>query len=296
MTQTTALIVAAGRGSRFRGEVPKQYVALAGEPVLRHTVRAFKDHGAVASVRVVIHPDDRSHYDAAAVGLGLDPPVEGGASRQESVRLGLESLAGDPPDYILVHDAARPLVDHGTISRVIDALELGPGAIAALPLGDSIARVADGFIQEPVDRDGLWAAQTPQGFRYAELLAAHRAAADGVQPYTDDAAVARAAGLAVAVVEGTPNNIKVTTADDLDRAAALLSQAVGVPRVGFGFDVHKFADPEPAVDAVLLCGVPVPHDRGLAGHSDADVGLHAITDAVLGAIGAGDIGDHFPRS
>lgn len=286
MTGCVALIVAAGRGTRFGGELPKQYRDLGGTPVLRHSIAAFRDHPRIAAVRAVIHPNDRALYDRAVSGFELLPPVAGGASRQESVRLGLESLAGRAPDTVLIHDGARPFITAPVIDRVLDALRAAPGAIAALPVTDSLKRGA-GSIAASVERDGLWRAQTPQGFRFAEILAAHRAAAGN--ELTDDAAVAERAGLAVSLVMGSEDNTKITTEDDLRRAARLAEAALEM-RVGQGFDVHRFT----AGSAVRLCGIAVPHDQALEGHSDADVGLHALTDALLGAIGAGDIGLHFP--
>ncbi|HEY0836918.1 MAG TPA: bifunctional 2-C-methyl-D-erythritol 4-phosphate cytidylyltransferase/2-C-methyl-D-erythritol 2,4-cyclodiphosphate synthase [Azospirillum sp.] len=288
MPSCIALIVAAGSGQRFGAGRPKQYHDLAGHPVLRHTVRAFRHHPQVTAVRVVINPDHRDLYDAAVAGLGLPEPVAGGATRQESVRNGLEALAADAPDLVLIHDAARPLIDAATVSAVIAALETTPGAIAAVPVTDTLKRGADGVSTGTVDRAGLWRAQTPQGFRFADIRAAHRDAA-GLD-LTDDAAVAERAGLAVALVPAREENFKVTTPDDLTRATQLLLATLSDVRTGSGFDVHRFTEG----DRVILCGVPVPFERALAGHSDADVALHALTDALLGAIGAGDIGSHFP--
>lgn len=285
-----ALIVAGGSGRRFGGELPKQYHDLLGRPVLRRTVEAFLAHPGVNGVRVVIDPACRDLYDQAVVGLDLPEPVAGGASRQDSVRNGLESLAREAPGRVLIHDAARPLVDADTISAVIAALDDHAGAIAAVPVADTLKRGADGLVGATVDRNGLWRAQTPQGFRFAEILAAHHAAA-GLE-LTDDAAVAERAGLPVALVPSREENFKVTTQDDLIRAAQALSLALADVRTGSGFDVHRFTDG----DHVTLCGVKVPHAQGLEGHSDADVGLHALTDAILGALGAGDIGSHFPPS
>ena len=286
---TVALVVAAGRGQRFGATLPKQYLPLAGKPVLRHGVEAFARHPSVDAVRVVIHGDDRQRYEAALSGLTLLPPVEGGATRQESVRRGLESLAGLACERVLIHDAARPLVDAALIDRTLAALDHAAGAIPALPIADTVKRAEDGLIAETLDRTRLFRAQTPQTFRYADILAAHRAAAGG--ELTDDAAVAEASGLAVALVAGTENNFKVTNETDLLRAQRLLAPAVDL-RCGNGFDVHRFCPG----DKVMLCGIAVPHDRGLEGHSDSDVGLHSLTDALLGAIGAGDIGMHFPPS
>lgn len=296
MGDCVALIVAAGRGSRFGFEVPKQYLPLAGMAVLRHAAIAFLAHPEVGPVRVVIHEKDRDLYRAAVEGLDLLAPVTGGGTRQESVRLGLESLAELAPESVLIHDAVRPFVDAGTISRVIEALAATPGAIAAVPVSDSLKRGADGRIAEAVDRDGLWRAQTPQGFRFAEILAAHRAAAGLAEgsELTDDAAIAGRAGLAVTLVAGSEQNFKLTTKEDLERGEMLLAALEADIRTGMGFDVHGFGAAGDDESHVMLCGVAVPYEAGLIGHSDADVGLHALTDALLGAIGAGDIGSHFP--
>ena len=291
MPGTYVVIVAAGRGARMGGTVPKQYRDLAGRPVLRRSIDAFLAVPGVAGIRVAIHPDDRPLYDAATVGLGLLPPVAGGTDRQESVLNALESLAPLAPDAVLIHDAARPLVDRGTIQRTIDAFATADGALAALPVTDSLHRAGDGSrAAGPVDRSNLWRAQTPQGFRFAALLSAHRThrgAALG-----DDAAVAEAAGLDVRLAIGSAENIKITTEEDLRHAERLLMARLSDLRTGHGYDVHRFGPG----DHVMLCGVRIAHDRGLIGHSDADVGLHALVDALLGAIGAGDIGVHFPPS
>ncbi len=289
MARCVALVVAAGRGARFGGDVPKQWRLLAGRPILRHSLALLAGHPAIDAVRVVIHPDDLPLYDQAAEGLALAPPIAGGASRQESVRLGLEALAQDAHDLVLIHDGARPFAESALISRVVRALHLHAGAIPALPVHDTLKRGEDGLIRETVPRAGLWRAQTPQGFHFAALLEAHRAAAG--HDLTDDAAVAERAGLGVALVEGAESNVKITTTQDLERAERSLS-GPGEVRVGSGFDVHKFCPG----DHVMLGNIVIPHEAGLEGHSDADVALHALTDALLGAIGAGDIGRHFPPS
>jgi len=299
--RAAVLIVAAGRGARAArgdGDPPKQYADLAGRPVLARTIAAFETVAAVTSISVVIHPDDRSLYDACVRDCGrLTPPVLGGARRQDSVRLGLEALACDAPDLVLIHDAARPLVAPAVIARVIGALGERDGAIAALPLADTLKRErGPHLIGETVPRAGLWRAQTPQGFRFAAILAAHRrAAAEGRDEVTDDAALAEWAGLDVALVPGAARNFKITTQEDMAMADELL-RGVGGPdwetRTGTGFDVHAFCPG----DHVWLGGVRIPHERGLSGHSDADAPLHALTDALLGAIGDGDIGQHFPPS
>ncbi len=296
MPLCAALIVAAGRGERFAREVPKQYLPLAGAPVLRHCAATFTANPRIGPVRVVIHEDDRERYAEAVAGLDLLAPVTGGATRRESVRLGLESLAELAPDRVLIHDAARPFVDAATIDRVIAALEHAPGAIAAVPLSDTLKRGDGGRIVETVPRQGLWRAQTPQAFRFADILAAHRAFAagdPGAEP-TDDAAIAERAGLTVSLVAGGEENFKLTTPEDLKRAETLLGAAKADVRTGLGFDVHGFGAGADGQQHLMLCGVKVPHDATLIGHSDADVGLHALTDALLGAIGAGDIGEHFP--
>ena len=287
MTDCVALVVAAGRGSRFGGDTPKQWHDLGGRAVLRHSLAAFAAHPQIDAVLAVIHADDRQHYDAAAAGLALGPPVVGGPSRQDSVRLGLEALVPLAPRRVLIHDGARPFLDAGLISRVVTALDHHPGAIPALAVHDTLKLGVDGLIENTVPRDGLFRAQTPQGFHFAPILEAHRAAAG--RQLTDDAAVAEQAGLAVALVAGAEENRKITTREDLDRAAARLAGG-GEIRVGSGFDVHRFT----AGDRVILCNLPIPHDAGLDGHSDADAALHALTDALLGTIAAGDIGRHFP--
>ena len=285
-----ALVVAAGRGTRLGAVLPKQYLPLAGRPLLRHTLEALSAHPRLAGITAVIHPDDRALYEQAVTGLGLLPPVAGGAQRQDSVRNGLEALTAHRPTLVLIHDGARPFVDAATIDRVIAALEDAPGAIVALRVRDTVKREVGGHVGGTIEREGLWRALTPQGFHFDAILAAHRAAAGG--ELTDDSAIAEAAGMKVALVEGSEENFKVTTAEDLARAERLLAARLGDVRTGQGFDVHAFGPG----DKVCLCGVAVPHERGLVGHSDADVGLHALTDAVLGAIGAGDIGMHFPPS
>jgi 2-C-methyl-D-erythritol 4-phosphate cytidylyltransferase/2-C-methyl-D-erythritol 2,4-cyclodiphosphate synthase len=285
-----ALIVAAGRGHRFGGELPKQYRLLGGRPLLWYSAAAFSRHPGITAVRAVIHPDDHELYARATEGLCLLEPVMGGIERQDSARLGLESLAPLGPERVLIHDAARPRPGDALIQRTIDALDRWAGAIPALPVTDTLKRAAsDGPITGTVDRAGLWRAQTPQAFRYVDILAAHRAAAG--RALTDDAAVAEAAGLVIGHVMGSEDNIKVTTEDDL-RRAGVESGAHSDVRTGLGFDVHRFGPGQ----SVWLCGLEIPHGHGLVGHSDADVGLHAATDALLGAIGAGDIGMHFPPS
>jgi 2-C-methyl-D-erythritol 4-phosphate cytidylyltransferase/2-C-methyl-D-erythritol 2,4-cyclodiphosphate synthase len=288
MTDCIALIVAAGSGTRFGGEQPKQYQPLAGRAVLCHSAETLLGHRAISEVRVVISAEHRALYDTAAADLPLLPPVIGGANRQDSVRNGLESLAEMQPAQVLIHDAARPFLSSAIIDRTVAALADVAGAIVAVPVTDTLKRARDGQVGETVDRNGLWRAQTPQAFRFGEILAAHRAAKGAAM--TDDAAVAEAAGLPMKLVMGADDNFKITTAEDMRRAERLLAPGASEFRTGAGYDVHRFAPG----DGVTLCGVRVAHDQALEGHSDADVGLHALTDAILGAIGAGDIGSHFP--
>lgn len=292
MRRVTALIVAAGRGSRFGGPLPKQYALLDGVPVLRRTIAAFRATPAVGRILVVIGAEDDARYEAATRGLGLPAPVPGGTSRQQSVLHGLEALAAAAPEFVAIHDAARPFVRPADIEACLVAASADgiDGAILGIPLADTLKRVGAGqTITETVPRSDLWRAQTPQVFRFAPLLAAHRAAAllaaDEATALTDDAAVAERAGLKLVMVAGTEDNRKITTTADL----ALPHMET---RTAFGFDVHGFAPG----NAVMLGGVAIPHGQTLAGHSDADVALHALTDAVLGTIGAGDIGKHFPPS
>jgi 2-C-methyl-D-erythritol 4-phosphate cytidylyltransferase/2-C-methyl-D-erythritol 2,4-cyclodiphosphate synthase len=286
MSGTLALIVAAGRGQRAGGGVPKQYRPVGGVPVLRRTAAVLCGHDGIDGVCVAIHPDDRSRYDDALNGLPLLPPVPGGATRQDSVRAGLEGLVDRSPDIVLIHDAARPFAAPAVIDRVISGAREHGAAIAALPVVDTLKCAADGTIAGTVDRTGLWRAQTPQGFAYAPILEAHRRAAG--RDYSDDAAVAEAAGMAVQLVLGGEENFKITTEDDFARAEAIVSRN-RQPRTGYGFDVHAFGPG----DHLWLGGVRIGHDRALRGHSDADVALHALTDAILGAAADGDIGIHF---
>lgn len=287
MDDCVALILAGGRGTRLGADTPKQFLPLGGKTVLRHAAEAFLDHPAVDRVRVVIAAGDRPRHDEALSGLAVMEPVLGGPSRQDSALRGLESLCGSPPRLVLIHDAARPFPGPGTIARTVRALERHPAAAPALPLTDTIKEAHGGLVDRTVDRSRLRSVQTPQGFRFPQILAAHRAAA--AREATDDAAVAEQAGLEVALVAGSKANIKITTEDDLVLARHLLG-GEGTQRTGFGFDVHAFGPG----DSITLCGVEIPHDRGLIGHSDADAALHAVTDALFGAVGAGDIGMHFP--
>lgn len=292
MAGCAVLILAGGSGSRVGSDIPKQYLTIGGKPVIRRTVEAFLRHPAIDTVRVVIAAGDRARYTEALAGLELPDPVDGGATRQESGRNGLESLTDSAPDLVLIHDAARPFVDHAVIDRVVAALENNSAVLPAIPVADTLKRGAGSppAVQDTVDRENIWRAQTPQGFRYADILSAHRAA-DG-RELTDDTAVAEAAGMTVALVTGSEENFKITTREDMERAERMTGNMSGETRIGTGFDVHAFGEG----DHVTLCGIRIDHDRALEGHSDADVALHAVTDALLGAIAEGDIGSHFPPS
>jgi len=281
--RSAAILVAAGSGSRFGGESPKQFLPLLGRPVLRHAAEALARH-----VDLLQPVSDPSPIDAALSGLAHLPTVPGGDTRQQSVLAGLEALVPHAPDIVLVHDAARPHIPPGTIPALLAALDSFDGAIPAAPVADTLKRVAGGVIQATVPRDALFRAQTPQAFRFAALLAAHRDSA--AAQATDDAALLEATGQ-VAIVPGSDDNIKLTYPEDRARLERIMA-ASSVPRVGTGFDVHVLAEGRP----LMLCGVRVPHDKGLAGHSDADVGIHALCDAIYGALAEGDIGRHFPPS
>jgi 2-C-methyl-D-erythritol 4-phosphate cytidylyltransferase/2-C-methyl-D-erythritol 2,4-cyclodiphosphate synthase len=279
-----AIVVAAGRGTRMGGGEPKQWRPLAGRPVLAHAVDALRMAG-VARVVLVLHPDDMARPEI--------PPgctvVAGGDARDASVRAGLAALAADPPDHVLIHDGARPFPGAAVVARLLAALETHPGAAPALAVTDALWRGAGGLVSGVQDRAGLFRAQTPQAFRYAAITAAHAAHPGGA---ADDVAVARAAGLDVAIVDGDEDNLKLTFPADFARAEGIIRGRSMDIRIGNGFDVHAFCDGT----HVWLCGVAVPHSRGLLGHSDADVGMHALTDAIYGALGEGDIGVHFPPS
>ncbi|WP_027134463.1 2-C-methyl-D-erythritol 4-phosphate cytidylyltransferase [Geminicoccus roseus] len=285
------LVVAAGRGERFGSDLPKQYLDLLGSSVLRRAIHPFLDHPRITGVRAVIAPGHENYYQAAMAGLDLLPPVIGGATRQDSVLAGLEALAGDPPDLVLVHDAARPLVTRGLIDRVLLALDQADAALPGLPVVDSLRRVEAGRVCGEISRDGLVRAQTPQGFRFQTVLDAHRRHA-GDTSVTDDVELVRRDGGQVAWVDGEEDNLKVTRSDDLAIAARTLGARPRRFASGLGFDIHATAPDRP----LFLGGVEIPAPFGLAGHSDADVLLHALTDALLGTIGAGDIGVHFPPS
>lgn len=287
--QIVALIVAAGRGTRAGGGLPKQYRDVGGEPVLRRTMRSLLASQLVGRILTVIHPDDSDLYEAAVLrDERILPPVHGGAERALSVRAGLEALTEAAPDLVLIHDAARPFVSTRVIADVVTALADHDGALAAIPIVDALRREEAGVCGAPVPREGVWRAQTPQGFRFPAILAAHRA--NGDPKAADDAEIARAAGLKVALVESEAENFKITTPRDFERAER--QARMGETRVGLGYDVHAFTEGH----SVTLCGIEIPFERSLSGHSDADVAMHALTDALFGAIAEGDIGRWFPPS
>jgi 2-C-methyl-D-erythritol 4-phosphate cytidylyltransferase/2-C-methyl-D-erythritol 2,4-cyclodiphosphate synthase len=291
------LIVAAGRGHRAGGDIPKQYQKIGGVSVLRRTILAFTSHRRVGGpLAVVIHPDDVELYDRATTGLDVLPPIMGGDTRQRSVLYGLQAMAGitPKPENILIHDAARPFVDAKIIERVINALEMEKqeGVLPAVPVTDTLKRVADdGAVVATLKRDGLWRAQTPQGFSFDKILQAHeKAAMQSDNEFTDDASIAEWSGIDVQIVAGDRNNEKITTAEDLQIVDTDNGPRYSRFHTAGGFDVHRLEEG----DFVTLCGVQIPHNRSLIGHSDADVGLHALTDALLGCICAADIGEYFP--
>ncbi len=293
--KVAAVVVAAGRGLRAGGNVPKQYREIAGEPVIRPALAAFLAHPGVGSVQPVIHSNDEDAFRNATSGLEkLLPPVWGGATRQASVRAGLEAVAASGPSVVLIHDAARPFLSDALIDRAIAAGAKYGAAVPAIVIPDTVKKIdAAAIVTETLDRGSLRLVQTPQVFAFDLIMAAHRhAAAAGREDFSDDAALAEWAGHRVAVFEGEAGNVKLTTNDDFLRAEALRVAALADVRTGNGFDVHAFADG----DHVMLGGVRIPHSRGVTGHSDADVALHALVDAILGALAEGDIGAHFPPS
>jgi 2-C-methyl-D-erythritol 4-phosphate cytidylyltransferase/2-C-methyl-D-erythritol 2,4-cyclodiphosphate synthase len=289
-----AVVVAAGRGYRAGGEGPKQYREIGGEPVIRASLKGLAGHAGIAMVQPVIHPDDIDLFRAAAVGLDVLDPVFGGATRQASVRAGLEALSPRRPDLVLVHDAARPFASAALIARGIAAAGASGAAIPAVAVADTVKTVdASGVVTGTLERGQLRLVQTPQAFAFATLLAAHeRARAAGREDFTDDSALVEWAGIKVSTFEGEAANVKLTTADDFVRVGTAALAALADLRTGSGYDVHAFGPG----DHVTLGGVRIAHSQGLSGHSDADVVLHALVDAILGALADGDIGVHFPPS
>lgn len=292
-----AVIVAGGSGLRAGGERPKQYQLIGGRPVIWWTCRTFLDHPGVDFVQPVIGEGHEALFASATEGLGLASPVIGGPQRHDSCRIGIEAVASHRPHKVLIHDAARPFVSFDLIDGVIDALDRFPAVVPGLPVVETIKYAPGGVVDRTVERAGIWTAQTPQGFEFDSILSAYRKVLpEQAAGLTDDASVAERAGITISMILGRPENRKITTAEDIARAdremtSAQLQQRPDI-RVGQGIDFHPF---EPG-DAVILCGVAIAHNQRLAGHSDADVAIHALTDAILGAIGEGDIGIHFPPS
>jgi 2-C-methyl-D-erythritol 4-phosphate cytidylyltransferase/2-C-methyl-D-erythritol 2,4-cyclodiphosphate synthase len=292
--RTAAILVAAGRGLRAGPGGPKQYRSIGGQTVIFRAMEPFCRHPQVFAVQPILNPDDTAMFNEAVNGLRHAPPASGGATRQDSVRAGLEALAGQKPDIVLIHDAARPFVTAALISRAIEAAGRTGAAIPAIPVTDTIKLIGEGGnVEATPQRDRLRVAQTPQAFRFDAILDAHRRAAQaGRTDFTDDAALAEWAGLTVATFEGDPANMKLTTPEDFVREEARFGAMLGDVRTASGYDVHAFGDG----DHLMICGVRVPHSRGFLAHSDGDVGLHALVDAILGALADGDIGSHFPPS
>ena len=301
MKKIVALITACGRGNRFnRGEgIPKQYLPLAGIPMLRHSILAFLNHPQVSDVLCVIHPDDIELYEQSTIGLDLLNPVFGGETRQSSIRIGLEELIDYKPNKVLIHDGVRPFVSKRIINGILEKLESHPAVIPAIAVEDTIKKIGDGKIEWTLERENLWRAQTPQGFLYQDILNSHIAFKD--LNFTDDSALNEYAGIPVAIVPGSQNNFKITTEEDYDRAKHMIPFLIDdyreETRCGIGFDVHGFRKIENDEDNFIrLCGTEIEFDKKILAHSDGDVGIHALIDALLGAIGQGDIGEHFPPS
>src|SRR5947207_8058870 len=292
--RTAAILVAAGRGLRAGAGGPKQYREIGGQTVIFRAMQAFCRHPDLFAVQPVVNPDDAAIFNEAVAGLRHQQPTNGGATRQASVHAGLEALASAKPEIVLIHDAARPFVTSAVISRAIDAAGRTGAAIPAVAVADTIKLVgAAGDVEATPERARLRIAQTPQAFRYDVILEAHRRAVrEGRHDFTDDAALAEWAGLTVAPFDGDPANMNVTTPEDFVREEARLAAELGDIRTGTGYDVHAFGDG----DHLMICGVRVPHSKGFLAHSDGDVGLHALVDAILGALADGDIGSHFPPS
>ena len=301
MEKIVALITACGRGNRFnRGEgIPKQYLPLAGIPMLRHSIMAFLNHPQVSDVLCVIHPDDIELYEQATIGLDLLNPVFGGETRQSSIRIGLEELVDYKPNKVLIHDGVRPFVSKRIINGILEKLESHPAVIPAIAVEDTIKKIGDGKIEWTLERENLWRAQTPQGFLYQDILNSHIAFKD--LNFTDDSALNEYAGIPVAIVPGSQNNFKITTEEDYDRAKHMIPFLIDdyreETRCGIGFDVHGFRKIEKDENNFIrICGAEIEFDKKILAHSDGDVGIHALIDALLGAIGQGDIGEHFPPS
>lgn len=286
-----AIIVAAGRGSRIKGEIPKQYLKIGGETILGKSVRAFTSHRLVTGVKVVIHPDDVALYNEYLGDLKILPPSFGGELRKDSVHMGLESIRHLQPDYVLIHDGARPFVSHDIIDKVIKELENHKAVIPVVPVIDTIKQCESGIVLKTLDRDKLYATQTPQGFHYNIIAKIHRELEN--EEMSDDAMLMEKFGIAIKTIEGEYQNFKITTKEDLMLAKTISGENKQV-RTGIGFDVHAFIASRSGT--IRMGGIDIPCEKSLEGHSDADVVLHAIVDALLGAMGKGDIGEYFPPS
>ena len=292
MTGCAVLILSGGSGDRFSAKIPKQYFKLGDKTIIRHAIDAFLEHPGIDVIRVVRRPQDKNLYEESVTGISILGPTDGGKTRQESVRLGLESLQDIKPKWVLIHDAARPFPNKNLITRALSGLTTSHAVVPGLPLLDTIKELEDDrkTIKKTIDRKKLWRAQTPQAFHYKTILNAHRTTIQ--EEVTDDAALAEKNGITVTIVDGDNDNIKITTPEDIEQAKKMLNFSDTVTHVGTGFDAHRFGPG----NHVLLCGIKINHEQGLEGHSDADVPMHALTDAILGAISAGDIGSHFPPS
>jgi len=289
------LLMAAGMGERMQSDLPKPYLHLGDHTLLRHAAKSFLEHPGIDGVRVVIRREHHALYKKAVEGLTMFPCVVGGGRRQDSVRLGLESIAHRSPKTVLIHDVARPLANAALITRVLEGLKESEAVVPAIPITDTLKRTKNGTVSETVSRENMVAVQTPQGFHFAKLLEAHCAFTK--DSFTDDAALMEKAGVKVMVVDGDYDNIKITTGKDIERMTSLLALDTET-RVGHGYDVHALkphdSDTPVGQHQIKICGVKIPFSHYLEGHSDADVGLHALVDALLGAMGEGDIGMHFP--
>jgi 2-C-methyl-D-erythritol 4-phosphate cytidylyltransferase / 2-C-methyl-D-erythritol 2,4-cyclodiphosphate synthase len=290
-----AVIVAAGSGFRAGGEMPKQYQLIGGRPVIWWTCKAFLDHPGISHVQAVIGADHEKLFKTATAGLDIAPPIVGGSSRQDSCRIGIAACVHH--EKILIHDAARPFVSADLISQIIAGLDQSGGVIPGISVADTMKFAPGGLIEHTVNRQSLWSVQTPQGFHTQEILGAHvQAQTQKLEELTDDASVAEKFGIQVRIIAGQRENHKLTTASDIAMADRMLTSQSSLERpdirVGQGIDFHEFGNG----DGVILCGIKIPHDKKLKGHSDADAAMHALTDAILGALGEGDIGMHFPPS
>ena len=285
---TVALILSAGRGTRFDQSILKQYTNIGEEVVLAKSLAVFSSHPLIDAIKVVIHPEHLDSYEKVVTEFDLLPPVYGGKIRQESALAGLESLVDIAPTNVLIHDAARPFVDPTTIDNVVNSVMEGNCCVPVIPVTDTLKEISKHRVIRTLDRSIIFSIQTPQGFPFNDILAAHRAFVG--QSFTDDAAIVEAYGLTVNTVKGSRKNFKITEKSDLERIEENPNNQIPDIRVGNGFDVHRFGNG----DHVIICGIKIPYSSGLEGHSDADVGYHALTDSLLGAIGKGDIGEHFP--